>query len=102
VESKDDIRKRLGRSTDDGDAVTMAFSPHLGEHVANARPWAGAVDLKDIGQTEDSMMRRRLRGAHGGALGARDEDWDSLDGFAPADDDRHPENGKRGNVRAWR
>ncbi|MGI9146922.1 MAG: hypothetical protein ACR2IK_10285 [Chloroflexota bacterium] len=25
VESKDDIRQRLGRSTDDGDAVTMAF-----------------------------------------------------------------------------
>jgi len=25
VESKDDIRKRLGRSTDDGDAVVMAF-----------------------------------------------------------------------------
>lgn len=27
VESKDDIRKRLGRSTDDGDAVVMAFFP---------------------------------------------------------------------------
>jgi len=26
VESKDDIRKRLGRSTDDGDAVMMAFA----------------------------------------------------------------------------
>jgi hypothetical protein len=25
VESKEDIRKRLGRSTDDGDAVVMAF-----------------------------------------------------------------------------
>jgi hypothetical protein len=25
VESKDEIRKRLGRSTDDGDAVVMAF-----------------------------------------------------------------------------
>jgi hypothetical protein len=25
VESKDDIKKRIGRSTDDGDAVTMAF-----------------------------------------------------------------------------
>ena len=25
VESKDDIKKRLGRSTDDGDAVVMAF-----------------------------------------------------------------------------
>lgn len=27
VESKDDIKKRLGRSTDDGDAVMMAFAP---------------------------------------------------------------------------
>jgi hypothetical protein len=27
VESKDDIRKRIGRSTDDGDAVVMAFFP---------------------------------------------------------------------------
>lgn len=27
VESKDEIRKRLGRSTDAGDAVVMAFWP---------------------------------------------------------------------------
>jgi hypothetical protein len=27
IESKDDIKKRLGRSTDDGDAVVMAFYP---------------------------------------------------------------------------
>jgi hypothetical protein len=25
LESKDEVRKRIGRSTDDGDAVTMAF-----------------------------------------------------------------------------
>lgn len=30
VESKDDIRKRLGRSTDDGDAVVMGFWPEGG------------------------------------------------------------------------
>ncbi|MEP6820245.1 MAG: hypothetical protein ABJA18_11975 [bacterium] len=29
IESKDDIRKRLGRSTDDGDAVVMAFLPEI-------------------------------------------------------------------------
>jgi len=29
IESKDDIKKRLGRSTDDGDAVVMAFFPDL-------------------------------------------------------------------------
>ena len=90
VESKEDIHKRIGRSTDDGDAVTMAFSPHLGEHVPNARPWAGAVELQDMGQTEDSKMRRRLRGAHGGAYGdgqtPESAPWD-LDGFSPEDDD---------------
>jgi rubrerythrin len=30
VESKDDIKVRLGRSTDDGDAVMMAFWPRSG------------------------------------------------------------------------
>jgi hypothetical protein len=30
VESKDDIKKRIGRSTDDGDAVAMAFWPRSG------------------------------------------------------------------------
>lgn len=29
IESKDDIRKRLGRSTDKGDSVVMAFTPEL-------------------------------------------------------------------------
>jgi hypothetical protein len=33
VESKKDIRKRLGRSTDDGDAVVMAFFPKRREPV---------------------------------------------------------------------
>ncbi|MHB1950178.1 MAG: hypothetical protein ACYCQK_01735 [Acidiferrobacteraceae bacterium] len=48
VESKDDIRKRLGRSTDDGDAVVMAFWPESGVSKAvemfagdpNASMWA--------------------------------------------------------------
>lgn len=36
IESKDDIRKRLGRSTDDGDAVAMAFWPEGGiTHMMN-------------------------------------------------------------------
>jgi hypothetical protein len=34
VESKKDIRKRLGRSTDDGDAVVMAFFPRRREPPA--------------------------------------------------------------------
>jgi len=106
VESKDDIRKRLGRSPDDGDAVVMAYVPHLADHVANARPWAGAIDLTAIGETDDSRMRRRLRGDRGGAYGdgqtPEDAPWD-LDGFGPQDDDQaHPEHGRRGNVRSWR
>ena len=105
VESKDDIRKRLGRSPDDGDAVVMAYVPHLGEHVANARPWAGAIELNDIGQSEDARMRRRMRGANGGAYDRETPEsapW-SVDGFAPEDDtQQHPEHGRRGNVRSWR
>jgi hypothetical protein len=84
----------------------MAYVPHLGEHVSNARPWAGAVELGTFGQDEeDSQMRRRLRGAHGGQLGGQetpeDAPWD-LDGFSPQDDEQAREGGRRGNVRAWR
>ena len=43
VESKDDIRKRLGRSTDDGDAVVMALAPPAAPPVSlamgGARGW---------------------------------------------------------------
>ena len=109
VEGKDDIRKRIGRSTDDGDAVVQAFVPHLGVYVsAGVRKWAGAVDLEQTAGSEDSMMRRRLRGAHGGLYAGQETpedapwDLDGLDGFAPQDDDQRPENGRRGNVRAWR
>ena len=34
VESKEDIRKRIGRSTDDGDAVVMAFYTEVGPTIA--------------------------------------------------------------------
>lgn len=37
IESKDDIRKRLGRSTDDGDAVVQAFWPEGGVSSAMER-----------------------------------------------------------------
>jgi hypothetical protein len=40
VESKDDIRKRLGRSTDDGDAVMMALAAQSGSLFA----WQEADD----------------------------------------------------------
>ncbi|HUW09214.1 MAG TPA: hypothetical protein VM537_05755 [Anaerolineae bacterium] len=38
IESKDDIRKRIGRSTDDGDAVVMAFAQLAEEIRPNMRP----------------------------------------------------------------
>jgi len=103
VESKDDIRKRLGRSTDDGDAVVMSYVPHLADHVANARPWAGAVELAAIGITEDAAMRRRhhVPGSPDAPQAPEGAPW-SLDGFAPEDDSQAREGGRRGNVRAWR
>lgn len=92
VESKDDIRKRLGRSTDDGDAVTMAFSPHLGEHKANARTWAGSTDLARVGSAPHSRRDPRAQ-----AQPDPTDAWDA-DSFAPRDD--VPK--RRGNVRSWR
>lgn len=95
------------RSPDRLDAATWALTPFLrlsfGPPLpAGIRKWAGSAELDAIAQTEDSQMRRRLREAHGGALGARDEDWDSLDGFAPQEDEQARPGGRRGNVRAWR
>jgi hypothetical protein len=51
VESKDDIRKRLGRSTDYGDAVVMAFYDDAGnvnwgsDELASESRWG----LEDTG-----------------------------------------------------
>jgi hypothetical protein len=103
VESKDDIRKRLGRSTDDGDACVQAYVPHLADHVANARPWAGSIELGTFGEGEDSRMRRRrhVPGSPDALQAPEDAPWD-LDGFSPADDEQAREGGRRGNVRAWR
>lgn len=39
IESKDDIKKRLGRSTDDGDAVVMVF-----DRLTSAQSWLDALD----------------------------------------------------------
>jgi hypothetical protein len=45
VESKDDIRKRIGRSTDDGDAVVMAMfgSVDVGVSARRVVSWMGAA-----------------------------------------------------------
>jgi len=104
VESKDEIRKRLGRSPDDGDAVVMAYVPHLADHVPNARPWAGAVELGTFGQAEDAAMRHRHHVPGSPDVlqeTPADAPWD-LDGFSPQDDEQARPGGRRGNVKAWR
>jgi hypothetical protein len=64
LESKDEIRKRLGRSTDDGDAVVMAFWPMMQQAILPddsyaADPYYGPLSRRrhdeheDIGYTED-------------------------------------------------
>jgi hypothetical protein len=101
VEDKEEIRKRLGRSTDDGDSVVQAFHPHLGDgSPGTIRKWAGAVDLDAVGQGENAAMRRRHRvpGAPGEVQAPEDAPWD-LDGFGPQDERDLP---TRGNVRSWR
>jgi hypothetical protein len=103
VEGKEDIYKRLGRSTDDGDAVVMAYVPHLGEYApGSVRKWAGAADLSDMGVSEETKAHKRMREIQGKAAeGTGDAPWglDGLDGFAPADERELP---TRGNVRSWR
>lgn len=49
VESKDDIRKRLGRSTDDADAVIQAFWPE--------RPIEQLGDIVEVSELEDVEVR---------------------------------------------
>jgi hypothetical protein len=103
VEKKEDIYKRLGRSTDDGDSVIQAFVPHLGEGLPGSiRKWAGAAELEVTGQGQDEAMRRRRRvpGSPGSDRpDPEDAPWD-VDGFSPQDDGEKVER-NRGNVRAW-
>jgi len=99
------------KSPDRLDSLVWAASKFLRDTFGppgtpGVRKWAGSAELDAVGQSEDSRMRRRLAGAHGGAYNGQQTPesapWD-LDGWAPQEDDgRHPENGKRGNVRAWR
>jgi len=100
VERKEDIYKRLGRSTDDGDAVVQSFVPHLGDaSPGTVRKWAGAADLADMGVNEETKAHRRAREIQGRAADVpEDAPWD-LDGFGPQDERDLP---TRGNVRSWR
>ncbi|HEX3962161.1 MAG TPA: hypothetical protein VHZ03_36955 [Trebonia sp.] len=93
VESKDEIAKRLGRSTDDGDACAMAYWSRSMPHKPSARHWAVHDELERMTQDPATRMRARL-----GQDYDREDNW-SADSFAPQADDGRPE---RPNVRSWR
>lgn len=90
VESKEEIEKRLGRSTDDGDAAVESFWPRSLPHSPSARHWAAQGDLEQL--TRDPARAR------GHPERDRDPGWDDPDGWAPRDDDGRPD---RPNVRSW-
>jgi hypothetical protein len=99
VESKDEIRKRLGRSTDDGDSACEAFWPTSAPHQPNARQYALQAELDELSRPSDPRRRRdqqRQETSYGPER--RGDGWD-LDSFAPRDDDGRPE---RANVHSWR
>lgn len=54
VEGKDDIRKRLGRSTDVGDAVVMAFTVGSAAHTMENR----VVRFKNMPSPSEDLRRR--------------------------------------------
>jgi hypothetical protein len=89
VESKDEIEKRLGRSTDDGDACVQSYWPRSLPHAPSARQWSAHADLERMSQ--DPGRERPARD--------RDPGWDNPDAWAPRDDDGRPD---RPNVRSWR
>lgn len=103
VELKEDIKERIGRSTDDGDAVVQAFVPHLGEHApGSVRKWAGQRELENQGIGEEARGYKRMREilSKGAPQGLEDAPW-SLDGFAPSDDREELQRTPRNNVRSW-
>jgi len=92
-ELKEGIFGRIGRSTDDGDAVIQAFWLNTTPHQANARNWAATADLQAIGRDRSDVMRQRA----GQPPRDQADTWD-MDSFAPQEDTRPT----RRNVRAWR
>ncbi len=59
IESKDDIRKRIGRSTDDGDAVVMAFwqEPQVEQLDADELPDFDQGHMRRVAMREESRPR---------------------------------------------
>ena len=60
VESKDDIRKRLGRSTNKGDAVVLCMSQG---DAAIARNMRNKFNVRSTANVGHSKIKERLRGA---------------------------------------
>lgn len=65
IESKDDIRKRIGRSTDDGDAVVQAVWRHTGHGQAFLDYYAQqeAAGTLHVNHTDWAALRERARRA---------------------------------------
>lgn len=69
VESKDDIRKRLGRSTDLGDAVVMAFS------VSETTGTATAIPFTVVEKPRGPGRRRTVQWEDAAPLGPELTEW---------------------------
>jgi hypothetical protein len=63
VESKDDIRKRIGRSTDDGDACVFAYS-------LDGATWLDVYDLLRCDECDRAYAKRHPKCPHCGAAKA--------------------------------
>ena len=76
IESKDDIRKRIGRSPDVGDAVVMAFTERSYGALAQLAPAVPWNDRTDVPRRSGSVLamalaaRRRVVRRHRGAAAA--------------------------------
>lgn len=101
VERKEDIKKRLGRSTDDGDAAVQSFVPHLGDATpGTVRKWAGTEDLGSIGFPEETRAQAKIRELQQRVQGTAGEPWEDFDAFGPASDEEG-ERPQRSNVKSW-
>ena len=85
IESKDDIKKRIGRSTDDGDAVVMAFTESGGS-------WADLYRDSLEAKVDDGVEAPRQKPSRSGRwdFGAGSGRDDQAPGTEPADDDAGP------------
>lgn len=98
------------RSPDRLDSLVWACWPFLNASfappsAASRFEWAVKAEIEaEAGvslESDDSGIRRRLKGAHGGMLTGLADQW-SIEDFAPDDDDAPQDPGPRGSVHTWR